>query len=172
MQRRGENVASAFGDVVSDVDFFTNKLLEDARSSSPASKEGLIHADLVSAGWAFPRPRKTLSLPPAAWPPFAGTAVSRVFSRPRRPQRRPHPAGRRRRARRTRGHSGGGDRQRQPPRVSNAQLAATDRIELSKKTAGGTAGAVYVNARTNGTSFTVASTSGTDTATYFYELVR
>ena len=56
--------------------------------------------------------------------------------------------------------------------VSNTLLAVGDRILLSKVSAGGTAGAVYVNARTNGTSFTVASTNGADTATYSYEFIR
>jgi len=56
--------------------------------------------------------------------------------------------------------------------INNVALADGDKIVLSKKTAGGTAGAVFVNSRTNGSGFTAASTSGTDTAVYYYEFVR
>lgn len=56
--------------------------------------------------------------------------------------------------------------------VNSTVLAAEDKIVLTKKTAGGTAGAVYVNTRTNGAGFTIASTSGLDTSTIAWELVR
>lgn len=55
--------------------------------------------------------------------------------------------------------------------VTDAAITATSVIRLSSKSTTGTPGAVYVSARTPGTSFTITSTSGTDTSTIQYEIV-
>jgi len=47
--------------------------------------------------------------------------------------------------------------------VSTTDVTATSRIFLTPQNASGTAGSVYVSARVAGTSFTITSTSGTDT---------
>lgn len=54
--------------------------------------------------------------------------------------------------------------------VSNASVTATSRIFLTTQTPGGTVGSPYVSARTAGTSFTITSTSATDTSTVAYEI--
>lgn len=56
--------------------------------------------------------------------------------------------------------------------VSNTSVTANSRILLTVQTPGGTVGAVYVSARTAGTSFTITSTSGTDTSTVAYEIIE
>lgn len=48
--------------------------------------------------------------------------------------------------------------------VATNKVTATSRIFLTTQAPGGAPGAVYVSARTAGTSFTVTSTSGTDTS--------
>ncbi len=55
--------------------------------------------------------------------------------------------------------------------VTDANITANSVIRLSYKTIGGTPGAVYVSAKTAGTSFTITSTSGTDTSTIYYEIL-
>jgi hypothetical protein len=54
--------------------------------------------------------------------------------------------------------------------VANTSVTATSRIFLTCQTPGGTVGALYVSARTAGTSFTITSTSGSDTSTVAYEI--
>lgn len=49
--------------------------------------------------------------------------------------------------------------------VSSTKVTANSNIFLTCQINGGTVGAVYVSARTPGTSFTITSTSGTDTST-------
>jgi hypothetical protein len=49
--------------------------------------------------------------------------------------------------------------------VSTTAVTASSRIFLTAQTTGGTPGALRVSARTAGTSFTITSTSGTDTST-------
>ena len=56
--------------------------------------------------------------------------------------------------------------------VSNTSVTANSRILLTIQTPGGAVGAVYVSARTAGTSFTITSTSGTDTSTVAYEIIE
>lgn len=56
--------------------------------------------------------------------------------------------------------------------VSNTLVTANTRIFLTCQTPGGTPGALYVAARTANTSFTITSTSGTDTSTVAYLLVE
>lgn len=52
--------------------------------------------------------------------------------------------------------------------VSTAWVTTTCNIFLTTQTAGGTVGAPYVSARSAGVSFTITSTSGTDTSTVAY----
>lgn len=54
--------------------------------------------------------------------------------------------------------------------VANASVTANSRIFLSTQSPGGAVGHPYVSARTAGTSFTITSTSGTDTSTIAYEI--
>jgi hypothetical protein len=54
--------------------------------------------------------------------------------------------------------------------VANTSVTANSRIFLTIQTPGGTVGSVYVSARTAGTSFTITSTSNTDTSTVAYEI--
>jgi hypothetical protein len=54
--------------------------------------------------------------------------------------------------------------------VANTSVTANSRIFLTAQSLGGTAGALYVSARVAGTSFTVTSTSGSDTSTFAYEI--
>lgn len=55
--------------------------------------------------------------------------------------------------------------------VSDARVTANTIIRLSHKTIGGTPGAVYVSAKSVGTSFTITSTGGSDTSTIYYEIL-
>lgn len=54
--------------------------------------------------------------------------------------------------------------------VSNTAVTANSRIFLTAQNTGGTPGALRVSARTAGTSFTITSSSGTDTSTVAYEI--
>lgn len=54
--------------------------------------------------------------------------------------------------------------------VSNTSVTANSRIFLTAQNTGGTPGALRVSARTPGTSFTITSSSGTDTSTVAYEI--
>lgn len=54
--------------------------------------------------------------------------------------------------------------------VSNNSVTANSRIFLSGQNSSGTAGALTVSARTAGTSFTILSTSNTDTRLVAYEI--
>lgn len=56
--------------------------------------------------------------------------------------------------------------------VANNKVTATSRIFLTAQAPGGAPGAVYVSARTPGTSFTITSTSGTDTSVVAYILLE
>jgi hypothetical protein len=56
--------------------------------------------------------------------------------------------------------------------VNNTLVTANSRIFLTAQAAGGTPGAVYVSARTAGTSFAITSTSGTDTSTVAYLIIE
>lgn len=56
--------------------------------------------------------------------------------------------------------------------VANTSVAANSRIFLTAQSVGGTAGALAVTARTAGTSFTITSTSGTDTSTVAWMIVE
>lgn len=55
--------------------------------------------------------------------------------------------------------------------VSTTAVAANSRIFLTAQSTGGTAGALRVSARSAGTSFTITSTSGTDTSTVAWQIV-
>ena len=54
--------------------------------------------------------------------------------------------------------------------VANTSVTATSRIFLTGNTDGGTPGWCRVSARTAGTSFTITSSSGTDTSTIAWEI--
>ena len=54
--------------------------------------------------------------------------------------------------------------------VANTSVTATSRIFLTSQADGGTPGFLRVSARTAGTSFTITSSSGTDTSTVAYEI--
>ena len=54
--------------------------------------------------------------------------------------------------------------------VSNTSVTANSRIFLTSNTDGGTPGWLRVSARTAGTSFTITSSSGTDSSTVAYEI--
>lgn len=56
--------------------------------------------------------------------------------------------------------------------VSNTSVTATTRIQLTSNADGGTPGWLRVSARTAGTSFTITSSSGTDTSTVAWFLVE
>ena len=56
--------------------------------------------------------------------------------------------------------------------VANTSVTSGSRIFLTCQAPGGAAGALYVYTRAAGTSFTVHSTSGTDTSTFAYEIVE
>lgn len=56
--------------------------------------------------------------------------------------------------------------------VSTTAVTANSRIFLTEQSTGGTPGAVRVSARTAGTSFTITSTSGTDTSTVAWLIVE
>ncbi|MEU5382682.1 hypothetical protein [Kitasatospora cineracea] len=55
--------------------------------------------------------------------------------------------------------------------VPNTSVTATSRIFLTAQAPGGTPGALYVSARAAGTSFTIKSTSASDTSTVAYLIV-
>lgn len=54
--------------------------------------------------------------------------------------------------------------------VANTSVTATSRIFLTSNADGGTPGWLRVSARTAGTSFTITSSSGTDTSTVAYQI--
>ena len=54
--------------------------------------------------------------------------------------------------------------------VSNTSVTATSRIFLTSQVDGGTVGFLRVSARVAATSFTITSSSGTDTSTVAYEI--
>lgn len=54
--------------------------------------------------------------------------------------------------------------------VSNTAVTANSRIFITSQADGGAPGFLRVSARTAGTSFTVTSSSGTDTSTFAYEI--
>jgi len=54
--------------------------------------------------------------------------------------------------------------------VSNTSVTANSRIMLTTQSVGGTAGFLVVSARTAGTSFTILSSSGTDTSTVAFQI--
>jgi hypothetical protein len=54
--------------------------------------------------------------------------------------------------------------------VANTSVTASSRIILTTNATGGAAGFLVVSARTPGTSFTILSSSGTDTSTVAYEI--
>lgn len=54
--------------------------------------------------------------------------------------------------------------------VPNTSVTATSRIFLTIQSPGGAVGSPYVSARTAGTSFTITSTSATDTSVVAYEI--
>ena len=54
--------------------------------------------------------------------------------------------------------------------VSDTAVTANSRIFLTTQAAAGTVGTPYISARTAGASFTIASTSGSDTSTVGYEI--
>lgn len=56
--------------------------------------------------------------------------------------------------------------------VSNTSITANTRIFLSRETLGGTAGHLAISARTASTSFTILSSSGTDTSTVNWLLIE
>jgi hypothetical protein len=56
--------------------------------------------------------------------------------------------------------------------VSDSSLAAGDQIFLGNAAVGGTLGALYVSARTNGTGFTISSMNALDTSTVAYMIVH
>jgi hypothetical protein len=56
--------------------------------------------------------------------------------------------------------------------VSTTAVTANSRIFLTAQTSGAAAGALRVSARTAGTSFTITSTSGTDTSSVAWMLVE
>jgi len=56
--------------------------------------------------------------------------------------------------------------------VNNTKITANTRVFLSVQTAGGTQGFLRIAARTAGTSFTITSTSGTETSTVAWLLVE
>lgn len=56
--------------------------------------------------------------------------------------------------------------------VANTSVTANSRIFLTSQADGGTPGFLRVSARTAGTSFTITSSSGTDTSTVAYEIIE
>ena len=56
--------------------------------------------------------------------------------------------------------------------VSNTAVTANSRIFITSQVDGGTPGFLRVSTRTAGTSFTVTSSSGTDTSTFAYEIIE
>jgi hypothetical protein len=56
--------------------------------------------------------------------------------------------------------------------VNTTAVTASSRIFLTAQNTGGTAGALRVSARVNGTSFTITSTSGTDTSSVAWLIIE
>lgn len=56
--------------------------------------------------------------------------------------------------------------------VSDTAITAASEIRLRCATLGGTPGALYVSAKSAGVSFSITSTSGTDTTVVAYDIVR
>lgn len=56
--------------------------------------------------------------------------------------------------------------------VNTTRVTANSRIQLTAQTSGGGPGALRVSARTAGTSFTITSTSGTDTSLVAWEITE
>ena len=56
--------------------------------------------------------------------------------------------------------------------VSTTKVTANSRIFLTNNANGGTVGALYVSARSAGISFTITSTSGTDTSTIAWLIIE
>jgi hypothetical protein len=56
--------------------------------------------------------------------------------------------------------------------VANTSVTATSRIFLTSQADGGAPGSLRVSARVAGTSFTITSSSGTDTSTIAYLIVE
>ncbi len=56
--------------------------------------------------------------------------------------------------------------------VADTSITAASVIMLTTQSPGGTPGAVYVSARTAGTSFTISSTSGSDTSVVGYTITE
>jgi hypothetical protein len=56
--------------------------------------------------------------------------------------------------------------------VNNTSVTANTQILLTAQNTGGTAGALRISAKVNGTSFTITSTSATDTSTVLYLLLE
>lgn len=54
--------------------------------------------------------------------------------------------------------------------VSNSSVTASSRIMLTRQDGGANPGAVYVSARSSGSSFTIRSTNGSDTGTVAYQI--
>lgn len=55
--------------------------------------------------------------------------------------------------------------------IADVKITANSIIRLSRKTVGGTPGALFNSAKTASTSFAVTSTSATDTSTIYYEIL-
>lgn len=55
--------------------------------------------------------------------------------------------------------------------VADTRITAASRILLTTQSPGGTVGSPYVAAKSAGVSFTITSTSGTDTSTVLYQVV-
>ena len=55
--------------------------------------------------------------------------------------------------------------------VADTNITANSVIRVANKTIGGTAGAPFISARSVGVSFTITSTSGTDTSVIQYDVV-
>ena len=55
--------------------------------------------------------------------------------------------------------------------VADTKIKADSIIRLYNKTIGGTPGALYISAKAAGTSFTISSTSATDTSVVRYEIL-
>jgi hypothetical protein len=56
--------------------------------------------------------------------------------------------------------------------VAETRIAATDRIMLSRKTTGGTAGHLAISALVAGATFDITSSSGTDTSVIAYTIFK
>lgn len=56
--------------------------------------------------------------------------------------------------------------------VANTKVTANSRIFLTSQTDGGAPGSLRISARVAGTSFTITSTSGTDTSTVAYMILE